>query len=210
MNFLVIFLITLPCVILLDNFVMMFIPNLLFSFLALHLSLIFFVKDWKDLLWSVITVLHGIAHIIHPAYHGTIFNIDYTPLYDFIVHSAQCLCVYCYHKELFPFGVFFHSTTLLGGILSHLDKTFLETKLWLLIAAGAALFGSQYHMMLLNKKKNNHIFICSLCLWIFPYLLYLVPYEHIPVMDSFLNSIGLFRLWFLNYFIANKISDFIN
>ena len=210
MNLLLSFLIALPFVIIIDYIIKILIPDLLISFLILHsIPLYFLAKDRQDLLWFVITILHGIAHIIHPAYYGTTFNIDYTPLYDFIVHAAQCLCVYVYDKELFPFGVFFHSTTLLGGIVAHLDKTFLETKFWILISAGAAVFGSQYHMMLLNKNKNNYIFICSLLIWTLPYLFYLVPFEYIPVMDSFLNSIGLFRLWYLNYFLANKLTELI-
>lgn len=202
MYFLLSFILCLPLVHIIDYTIHYFINNSLVSFFIVHLIFVDLCNDRYDLLWFLITILHGIAHIIHPAYHGTIFNTNYTPLYDYIVHAVQCLCIYAYNPSYTIAGIFFFITTMIAGIKAHFDSTFLETGIWVLLSGGAALFGSQAHMMLLNRTKNNEIFYSSLLLWITPYVMYLVPFNYIPMVDHFLNTIGLFRLWYLNFFVA--------
>lgn len=202
--FIITFVALLPLTYSIDYVINNLVQDKFISFSILHLCLVPFL-NWSKIhfLWFFLTYTHGLAHIFYPALFGTVFNENYTPLYDYIVHAAQCLCVYDYHPDYFPMGIMLHSSMLLGAIIAHLDKKFLETLLWVVVSGGGV-FGTHYHMMLLNKRKDSHIYNASLIIWITPYLGYLYM-KYIPVWDSVLNMIGLFRLWYFHYFMVNKL-----
>ncbi|CAH6419433.1 Hypothetical protein HVR_LOCUS625 [uncultured virus] len=203
-KFIVLFVITLPISYSLDYFISLIFPDKFISFTILHIFLIPFLRFNKiDLLWLFLTYTHGLAHIFYPALYGTTFNENYTPIYDYLVHAAQCLCVYNYNPDYFPLGIMIHSSMLLGAIISHLDRKFLETLLWVAVSSGGV-FGTHYHMMLLNINKDNNIHTASMIIWTAPYLGYLYM-KYIPVWDSILNIIGLFRLWYFHFFFVNKL-----
>jgi hypothetical protein len=155
----------------------------------------------KNALWLIITIFHGIAHIAHPPFiNGTEVNPNYTPLYDFTIHAFQCLLVWYYHKDLFPVGVFGAILMITGSGMAHLNREFLATNFWLFVS-GWGVFGAVYHMMLINHTNNKNIFYMNLLIWTLPYVGYLYP-GYIPVWDNFVNKVGLFRLWFGGYYIA--------
>ena len=186
------------------------VPDNLIHFTIIHLlAAPLFIKrnGYKEICWYVLTFMHGVSHITHPAFHGTVVNENFNPLYDYIIHAAQCLCVFYYHKNLFPVGVFLHSMMLIGATISHLDETFLQTYLWILISFGGV-FGTQYHMMLLNKNKDVNIFIESAIIWTLPYIGYLYQ-PTIPQWDNFANQTGLFKLWMLNFGLTYTLHQFL-
>jgi len=194
-----------------DNFVQYVTGEKMWSFVFSHLLLGFlmlldksnrdYTRNLKNLLWLIVTIAHGIAHIVHPPFvNNTEVNQNYTPLYDFTIHSFQCLLVWYYHKEIFPVGVFGAIVMLVGSGMSHLNKDFLATNYWLFVS-GWGVFGAIYHMMLLNHRNNKNIFYTNLLIWSLPYLGYLYP-GYIPVWDNFVNQVGLFRIWFGSYYIA--------
>ena len=206
LKFILTFVLLLPFTYLIDISINLISTDQFTSFTLLHVLLIPFLEKSKtDYLWFFLTYAHGLAHIYYPALYGTVFNENYTPIYDYLVHAAQCLCVYNYHPQYFPLGVMIHSSMLLGATIAHLDKKFLETVLWVIVSGGGV-FGTHYHMMLLNHKKNNDVYIASWIIWVTPYLGYLYM-SYIPVWDSILNIIGLFRLWYFHYFIVNKVMN---
>lgn len=183
----------------------------MWSLVLTHLLLTFLIlfdktnngypKRTKNVIWLVITIAHGIAHIAHPPFiNGTEVNPDYTPLYDFTIHAFQCLLVWYYHRELFPVGVFGAILMIAGSGMAHLNREFLATKFWLFVS-GWGVFGAIYHMMLINHTNNKNIFYMNLLIWTLPYVGYLYP-GYIPVWDNFVNHVGLFRLWFGAYYIA--------
>ena len=178
------------------------------SFLILHIPLIYLLNDYKDYLWYVLTVLHGLAHIYHPAFRGTTYNTNYTPLYDFAIHSAECLCIYYYSKKLLPIGIFFHSIVFIGATIAHLDNAFMGNPFWLFVS-GCGVFGVVWHMTLLNKTKDSKIFWTGVFIWFTPYIGYL-DFNFIPYWDSVVNSVSLFSMWFFNWLIAFKVYDMIN
>ena len=49
-----------------------FIDDQLISFVVLHLPLLMCIKTPKQLSWWLLTVSHGMAHIIHPAFIGIV------------------------------------------------------------------------------------------------------------------------------------------
>lgn len=173
------------------------------SFLILHSVLIIFLTDFKSKLWFILTVLHGLAHIYHPAFIGTTYNTNYTPIYDFAVHSAECLCIYYYSKRLLPIGIFVHSIVFIGAALAHLDNKFMAEYTWIFVS-GCGVFGVLWHMMLLNTEKNSKIFWTGVFLWFSPYLGYL-DFSFIPYWDSVVNSVSLFSMWFFNWQITIEL-----
>ena len=175
------------------------------SFLILHLPTIFFMRSARHYLWYVLTILHGLAHIFHPAFIGTVYNTNYTPFYDYTVHSFQCLCVYYYNKDLFPIGVFASTMMLVGAGMAHLNVQFMDTFTWVIIS-GFGVFGTIMHMLLYNNEVSNAMVVMNCILWALPYLGYLNR-DLIPQNDNILNKIGLFRLWYFNYFIATYIFE---
>lgn len=154
-------------------------------------------------MWWLITVSHGVAHIIHPAFNGTEPNPDYTSLYDYIVHSIQCLLVWYYHPDAFPVGVFGAVIMLVASAMTHMDSDYFETNFWL-FASGFGVFGAIYHMMLLNHTRDTKIYAMNFVIWSVPYVGYLYP-GYIPIWDEFVNRIGVFRIWFAGYFVAQHI-----
>jgi len=201
-KFIGLFVCLLPLLVLIDN---KFADIVSYSFL--YGTTLLFARNKLDILWYILAYMHGLAHIYVPALRGTIPNLNYDPIYDYMIHAAQCLCIYNYHHNWFPVGVMIHSSMLTGAIIGHLDSKFFETYLWIVISAGGV-FGTHYHMMLLNKTKNKSIFIASCIIWITPYIGYL-DIVNIPQWDSFLNSIGLFRVWYLNFFVTMKLFEYI-
>lgn len=183
----------------------MFSPVL--SFTLIHLVLLPFCRDYRSVLWFILTYVHGLAHIYHPAFVGTTYNTNYTPLYDFVVHSAECLCIYYYSKKLFPIGIMVHSIVFCGALLAHLDNAFMGNPFWLFVS-GCGVFGVHWHMMLLNKSKDNDVFWTSVLIWVLPYLGYL-NFDFIPYWDSVVNSVSLFSMWFFNWFITYKVYELI-
>jgi len=181
-------------------------PSGAISFVYMHFLILPFCKNWLDFIWFVITVGHGLGHIFHPALHGTKFNDEYTPLYDFIFHAAQCYCVAHYHPHLSPFGYFFGLSTMTGAVIAHFDPAFLHTPMWLLLAWGG-IFGTYYHHMLLDKQKKTDpqrtdILIANFILWTSIYAGY-VYRDGIPIWDLWMNWLGAFRLWFFHYFFVH-------
>lgn len=183
------------------------------AFILQHLivAIIYYFSDYANninlgyqMVWWILTITHGLAHVIYPALYGDIFNENYSPIYDYIVHAGQCLCALVYHPTLIPIGIFIHSCMLIGAGIAHVDKKFLQTKLWVAISGGGV-FGTIFHMLLLGDVMNStQMLIANIIIWLTPYLGYL-NMNGIPKWDSFLNHIGLFRTWYLTYFVAFQI-----
>lgn len=178
------------------------------AFVLLHIICLPFIDDFSGVLWIILTVSHGLMHIFYPAFFGEIYNTEYSPLYDYIVHAAQCLTVYFYDPNQFVFGIYFSMLMLTGAIVSHVDKKFLETKLWIFVS-GFGVYGTHYHMMLLNKEHDQAIYCASLIIWLLPYVGY-IKMNTIPQWDRILNMIGLFRYWYLNFFICIHFYQYLN
>lgn len=194
-----------------DGLIQLLTGEKLLSFIITHLLLTFLMisdktsnnydRRIKNALWLFVTILHGIAHITYPPFiNNTTVNPDYTPLYDFTIHAFQCLLVWYYHQHLFPVGVFAAILMITGSGMAHLNREFLATNFWLFVS-GWGVFGTIYHMMLINHTKNKNIFYMNLLIWTLPYAGYLYP-GYIPIWDDFVNKVGLFRLWFGAYYIA--------
>jgi len=177
------------------------------AFSVIHLLIVPFLKDRKDWLWFLLTWTHGMAHILHPAFFGIIYNDSYTPYWDFIVHSASMMCIHAYHKEFAPVGTFLAMTMMNGGLLAHLYPPFMGEPIWLAFSF-VGIVGAVYHMMLLNKEKDPKVFIATCILWILPYLGYIQGFTMIPYWDSFVSKLGLFNLWFFTYFFTMKVYRF--
>jgi hypothetical protein len=172
----------------------------MYSYLLIHIPFIFVVSGVRQWAWYLLTFVHGIAHVTHPALFGVVFNTNYTPLYDYIVHAAQCLCVWYWNQDHFPIGVMTSQLMLTGAAIAHVHQPFLQTFLWIVIS-GFGVYGTQYHMQLLNVKKHHHIFVCGWIIWLSPYLGYLVP-GRLPEWDAVTNYIGLFRVWFVAFYLT--------
>lgn len=185
------------------------------AFGVLHMAIVpWCIQDATLAVWWLLAVAHGVAHIAHPAFlPGRVPNVHYTPLYDYVVHAAQCLCAFYYHDHddgtpkgrrwraaMTSVAIMFHTTTLLAGGLAHVSRAFLQTGLWIALSGGGV-YGTHYHMMLLNHTKSAAVFAGSLMLWLAPYLGYLAV-ATIPQWDSFLNQIGLFTVWYWSYFVS--------
>ncbi len=184
----------------------------------------------KTLLWFVLTIAHGYAHIAHPSFLPVMNNIskinpDYTPFYDYVVHAAQCLMVWYYHEKLGPIGTFGAMVMMVSSAMAHLDKSqmlrpdsyvsdndgnmvFPVSYFWL-FASGWGVFGTIYHMMLLSESKNNALFIANVIIWSIPYIGYVVP-NNIPEWDTTVTRYGLFVKWFGAYGLANILFYDIN
>lgn len=178
------------------------------SFLILHSIILFYLNNYKSVIWYILTVLHGLAHIYHPAFIGTIYNKNYTPLYDFAIHSAECLCIYYYSKRLLPIGIFIHSIVFIGATIAHLDNAFMGNPFWLFVS-GCGVFGVVWHMQLINTNKDNRIFWTGVFIWFSPYIGYL-DFNFIPYWDNIVNSVSLFSMWFFNWFFTMKIFELTN
>lgn len=175
------------------------------GFLMMYLLLLPFCNTTNKKKWWVFAVLHGMAHIVHPAFYGTTPNSDYTPFWDYIVHATSCLFIYDYHRtplsKYVGFAVFY--STLIVGYYAHCDKSFLETTLWRILSAGGVL-GSMYHMLLLDSNTDNLMYITCVLIWFGPYFGY-TNMDFIPTWDYAMNSLGLFNLWFWNFFVTLEI-----
>lgn len=198
----IIFIYTLPVSIIIKRSVDSFFSPVI-SFLLIHLLLLPFLKTFKSKLWFLLTVTHGLAHIYHPAFYGITYNTNYTPLWDFLIHAFECLCIYFYSKKLLPIGIVMFIIVLGGSIWAHIDNTFMGNFVWLFIS-GCGVFGVQCHHMLLNENKNSEVFWTSVVIWFFPYIPYL-SFDFIPYWDSVVNSVYLFSMWFFNWFLAYNI-----
>lgn len=198
--FILIFMASLPLVLFGDYLCQKIFKNKIVSFTVFHLLLVPFLGDIYHIIWFILCYFHGIAHIIHPPFIKTTPNPDYISYYDYVVHGAQCLCIYYYHPNLFPLGVFGCTVMLTTSAITYMDKQFFEKPFWL-FASGFGIFGTIYHMSLLNAERNPDIFWATVIIFVFPYCGYLIR-SFIPQWDYMMNRIGLFRLWFFNYFVT--------
>jgi hypothetical protein len=177
----------------------------MWAFLMIHLPFMLVMKGWHEWLWYLLTILHGLAHVTHPALHGIVPNPNYNALYDYIVHGAQCLTIVVWSPKLLAIGVLASQLMITGAAITYVHKPFFETFLWILIS-GLGVFGTQYHSMLLlskTKARDYSLFIAGWILWVSPYLGYLIP-NYIPEWDAITNRIGLFRMWYLAFFLSVK------
>lgn len=162
----------------------------------------------RDLVWWFLASLHGIAHIVHPAFHGTTPNVEYTPLWDFIIHALECLCIHMYHRtqSSYYLSYTFYFTTLLAGITAHVyGQEFMATTPWLILSGGGVL-GATYHMNMLNDGQQHYsksLLAANFIVWFAPYLGYL-NFDWIPYWDNAMNEYGLFQMWFLAWFLTTK------
>ncbi len=206
--FLATFFVSLPFSLIIQYLITTLISYKLYSFLLLHLSVLFFCRDLKDIMWLILTIAHGAAHIVHPAFHGLIPNKDYVAIYDYIIHAMQCLTVYMYEKDWLPIGIFFSTSIYIAGAIAYIDRMFMATTLWILLSGGGV-FGTIYHMMIINRNKNPNIHRASIILWSIPFVGYLIP-DYIPQWDFLVNSLGLFNVWYFNHFITiNLYNKFV-
>ena len=203
LKFISLFICTIPIIYIVDNTIQNVTNEKLISFILLHVLILPFIKDVRAIIWWLFTVVHGIAHIAHPAFYGLNVNPNYTPLYDYVIHGGQCLLIFYYHEKLSPLGIFGAIVMIIGSACAHFNPEFLDTKEWLFVS-GFGVLGTLYHMMLINNKRDSTIFKANLIIWTAPYIGYIIP-EFIPQWDSFVCSLGLFRLWFLAYFMTNYI-----
>jgi hypothetical protein len=171
----------------------------------------------SNFLWIILCFLHGQMHILSPAFNGIEVNTNYQPFFDYCVHGAQALTGILYHPNsptILYLSIYFATTITFAGFMVAIDRSFLQTYLWLLFSFGGV-FGTHYHMMLLNPMKKNSIFIASILIWTIPYLFYLFArlnmlaifgLNDIPEYDKFINDCGLFRLWYFAFYIAQIIT----
>lgn len=180
-----------------------------YSFGTMFLLLLPFCWDKTNrLVWWILAVVHGVAHLIHPAFHGTVPNPNYTPLWDFIVHAIECLCIHAYHcttmSKIVSTVTFF--TTFFAGLTAHIyGAEFMTNPLWLVLSGGGVL-GATYHMNLLNEHHSKHVLFANYFIWFAPYVGYL-KFEWIPEWDNLMNRTSLFQLWFWAYFVAAMMAN---
>ncbi len=200
-KFYLVFILLLPVLCLMHMGIFKITHSDLLTFLLMHIPCLFMLERTRfDFLWLILTLGHGLAHIYHPAFTGIIRNNSYTPLYDYIVHSAQCLtALYSpLGNGIEPIAIFIAITMQAGAVIAHLHENFMAIKPWLAISSGGV-FGTFFHMSLLNKKQDLTTVIIGAILWTLPYVGYL-DFDQIPQNDYLLNTIGLFKYWYLNYF----------
>src|SRR5690348_8572317 len=75
------------------------INNNYIQFIIINMFSLFIIDFYNinEIIWLILTLLHGLAHIHSPAFNKLERNDNYTPLYDYIVHGTQCLCICLYH-----------------------------------------------------------------------------------------------------------------
>lgn len=170
--------------------------NKYLTFGVFHLGVLFWLysRNKKENIWWVLTLLHGLAHLYHPTSINGVMNTEYNPLPDFTVHAAQCLCIPTFVGPLLALS------TLTAGVVGFVSREFLTSPLWRLMSIGGV-FGTQHHMFLLSTAA--HIKRASYLIWFLPYVGYL-NYAYIPRWDYLVNTIGLFKWWYLAYYIAVK------
>jgi len=205
-----------------ETFLVHYITDTTMRYLVMHIPCILIMNTMIGFIWSVLTIAHGLAHIYYPAFRGTIYNTDYTPLYDYMIHGLQCFTGYWYSPRLLYPSLIFGINMFIAGIVAHVSPSFLETGLWVLMSIGGA-YGTQFHMLLLDdgyygkrtilQEKNIKyaIFIAMFMIWFGSYTGYIFM-EYIPVYDNFMNNIYLFKYWYLNTlltkFIMTKVFSF--
>ena len=218
-SFLLLFCSLLMLVIHCNNLIEYVIPNnSLLSITILYFTLILFIEKEKqcEYLWLFLAIMHGIAHIIDPPFHKTEININYSPLFDYIIHGIQCLTVFhSFPKTPIHFitlcGIYFSISSMVAGAIAHLEPDFLTHYLWIPMSM-AGVFGTNFHMMLLidetddslSENKKNIIKYSNYIVWITPYIGYILV-KNIPEYDYLMNKIGLFKLWYMVCFITIKI-----
>ena len=178
----------------------------MYSFLLLNSMILLFYKTMtrNEYIWFVLSLSHGIAHIIHPAHHGIIPNINYTPLWDYIVHGAQALSVYYTNKKLLPIGIIFCIMVVTAGIISYWNKEFIGSTMFIFLSIGGV-FGMHYNTMLLNKNNDKNFTYTSAIVWILSYVCYYS--NEVEKVDAFINNLGLYRVWMLSFFYIKHIHD---
>lgn len=195
LKFLTTFSLCVPVMIFIEHLIGM---NAYMTFMCLHALVFaaFFRCEHKEIIWWVLTILHGLAHLYHPASINGVMNVNYNPLPDFIVHGLQCLCM------PYMFGVPLAIQTWVAGVVGYYHKPFLASTLWRIMSIGGV-FGTQHQMLLLSRE--SHIYRASYLVWFLPYLGYM-NYNYIPQWDYLVNSFGLFKWWYLCYYVAVKLT----
>ncbi len=181
-----------------DNIVRSFVSDEILSFLVIASMMVPFCKTKNDWIFLAITYLHGIAHIMHPAFHGTVPNEDYTPLWDFFVHSIQCIAMYYYSKDLLPLGIILSNMCMVNAICGHMNREFMANHMWLIFSVSGVI-GTHYTTMLANNKHDAGIFIGGVLIWGAAYSGYL-DFTYLPQWDFLLNWLGLYRFWYIAFF----------
>lgn len=170
-------------------------------FILSHMCLILFLSNTNvGIWWFSLTITHGMAHLIHPAFYKIEPNKNYTPLYDYIVHAMQCLMIHYVMPEYLWIGITLAVLMLLSGMYAHCDKTFLNTYVWILVSS-IGVFGTFMHMMLLGGFADSNIIYAGIVIWTLPYIGYLND-KKIAQWDYLMNRIGLFEYWYLNYLLT--------
>jgi hypothetical protein len=164
----------------------------LWAFLFLRLTFSSSLSYRQYIWWWVLTLLHGMAHWMHPSFHGLTPNEHYNPLPDFIVHGLQCL--------LIPsnFGYLLAVSTWSAGFIGMMHKPFLKEVAWRVMSIGGVI-GTQHHMLLLPHDRS--VMYASFIIWYGPYLGYLYD-PFIPLWNDLMNTCGLFQYWYLAWFLA--------
>lgn len=181
-----------------DGFVWKFMENEILSFFVTASMIVPFCKTKNDWIFLAITYLHGLAHIMHPAFHGLVPNEDYTPLWDFFVHAIQCVSVYYYSRNLLPIGIILSNMCMVNAICGHMNRMFMANHMWLIFSA-AGVIGTHYTTMLANNKRDAGIFIGGVIIWGIAYSGYL-DFTYLAEWDLLLNQLGLYRLWYIAFF----------
>ena len=222
------FLITLAPTLLLWNTLETTIPNEYISFLLIHLCLIPFIlsqapkRDYSHwLLWSALTIAHGMTHIYSHAFTANgDHNADYDPFPDYIVHGLQCATMAMYHPKLKLLACLMCAMVISAGYMAKVDKSFFETNAWIIIS-GMGVLGNHYQMMMLEDKNDNSkcstsIYLQSAIIWFGIYAGYMIPFlnkngidvEAIVWWDGIMQEMGVFRVWMLNFGVAVAFERF--
>jgi hypothetical protein len=206
--FILVFIALLPISFTLELISKYFIKNEIIAFLSYHSFLIPFLSTKKEICWYLLTIFHGHAHLMFPSSINNTINKDFDPVYDYSVHALQCLFVLAYHPKLFLFGIIEALGLIVGSLIAHFRREFLESYMFIILSGGG-FFGTQYHMMLINNKKDKSIFVASFFIWCFSYIGYIVPGQ-VHEWDFVMYNSGLFSFWFFNYFMTSKVYDMIS
>lgn len=180
------------------------------SFMSVALFLIpmtLYCDTFEYTVFLMLTIVHVMAHVFSPAMESGQVNADYVPMYDFIVHAAQCICSCLIGgRELCTVGTFGQNLLLMGAACVYANVRFLETGLWLFCSFWG-IYGTWVHMELpnLHVARKLHCQPCienlmsNVLIMTFPFYGYL--YEPtIRQWDLIMNDhFGVFRYWYLVY-----------
>jgi len=205
------------------------IPNEYIPFLLIHLFLSPFILSqaprgdyFQWLMWSALTIAHGMTHIYSHAFTANgDHNVDYDPFPDYIVHGLQCVTMAIYHPKLKLLAYMMCAMVISAGYMAKVDKSFFETNAWIIIS-GMGVLGNHYQMMMLEDKNDNSkkcstsFYLQSAIIWFGIYTGYMIPFlnkngidvEAIVWWDGNMQEMGVFRVWMLNFGVAVAFEHF--